>query len=122
MADVMQQRRGNQACFGTRSLGERGALQRMLQLPDPLAAIVGAAMALEALKDLINRVHRTLPTISSDRYLVTRCARRRARPAAAPAVRRRLGPALDRLACRARSRRDRRGPAPPPDDATPWRR
>src|SRR5271163_983054 len=55
---IVQQRGGNKRRLGTSLFGERGALQPMLELLDPVAAIVVSAMAVEALENLIDRVHR----------------------------------------------------------------
>jgi hypothetical protein len=51
MSNAMQQRGGDQRRIGAGLLGQSGALQRVLELTHPLAAVIGAAALLIYLSD-----------------------------------------------------------------------
>jgi len=61
VADIVQQCGGDERRVGSLKFGERGALQRVLELSDALAAIIVAAVAVEALEDYVDPVHQNLP-------------------------------------------------------------
>jgi hypothetical protein len=58
VADVMQQCRADQGGIGAVRFGQRGALQRVLQLAHPLTAVIGVAISLEPFENLVDCVHR----------------------------------------------------------------